>query len=86
MVDAPLAINRIIGRPLLKALKAVTLIYHLTMKFPKTKGIGKVQGNQYNSRECYNKFLWIVEKDNRLPRTSVGKVVASSSKRSDVTE
>ena len=76
MVDAPSAINGIIGR----------LLYHLTMKFPTTEGIGEVRGNQYNSRECYNKSLWIVEKDNRSPRMSVGKVVVNSSKRSYVTK
>ena len=86
VVDAPSAINRIIGRSLLKALKVATLIYHLTMKSPTDEGIGKVHGNQYDSREYYNKSLRIVEKDNRSPRTSVGKAVASSSKRSDVTE
>ena len=36
------AFNRVIGRPLLKTLKAVTLIHCLTMKFPMTTGIGKV--------------------------------------------
>ena len=51
VVDALSAINEIIGRPLLKALKAATSIYHLTMKFPTTKGIGKVRGNQYYSRD-----------------------------------
>ena len=86
VVDAPSAINGIIGRPLLKALKATTLIYHLTMKFPKAKGMGEVWGDQYDSRECYNKSLWIVEKDNKSQRASMGKVVASSSKRSDVTK
>ena len=34
VVDYLSAINEIIRRPLLKALKAVTSIYHLTMKFP----------------------------------------------------
>ena len=34
IVDCPLVVNRIIERPLLKALKAVILIYHLTVKFP----------------------------------------------------
>ena len=57
VVDASSSINRIIGRPLLKALKAATLIYHLIMKFPTTEGTSEVQGNQYDSRECYNKFL-----------------------------
>ena len=42
VVDAPSAINRIIGRPLLKALKVATLIYHLTMKFSTAEGIGEV--------------------------------------------
>ena len=86
VVDAPSAINEIIRRPLLRALKAATSIYHLTIKFSTAEGIGVVRGNQYDSRECYNKFLWIVEKDNRSPRASVGKAVASLSKRSDVTE
>ena len=34
VVDYPSAINGIIRRPFLKALKAVTSIYHLTVKFP----------------------------------------------------
>ena len=42
VVKYPLAINRIIGRLLLKALKAVTSTYHLIMKFPTTEGIGEV--------------------------------------------
>ena len=35
-VDCPSAFNGVIGRPLLKALRVVTLIYYLTMKFPTT--------------------------------------------------
>ena len=64
VVDTPLAINGMIGRPLVKALKAVTLIYHLPMKFQTAKGIGKVRGNHNDSRECYNKSFQIAEKDN----------------------
>ena len=41
-VDCPLAFNGVIGRPLLKALRAVTSIYCLTMKFPTATGIGQV--------------------------------------------
>ena len=33
VVDCPSTVNGIIGRPLLKALKDVASIYHLTMKF-----------------------------------------------------
>ena len=42
VVDCPSAFNGVIGTSLLKALKAVTSIYHLTMKFPTAKGTGKV--------------------------------------------
>ena len=45
VVDASSVINGIIGRPLLKALKAATSIYHLTMKFPTAEGTGEVRGN-----------------------------------------
>ena len=80
IVDCPLAINGIIGRPLLKALKAVTSIYHLTMKFSTSKGTSEVRGNQYDAGECYNKSLRIAEKDGRFLRMGIGKVAASSSK------
>ena len=40
MVVECLAFNDVVRRPFLKALKAVTFIYHLMMKFPTTKGIG----------------------------------------------
>ena len=86
VVDALSAINRIIGRSLPKALKAATSIYHLTIKFSMAEETSEVQGNRYDSRECYNKSLWIAEKDNRSPRTSMEKVTASSSKRLDVTK
>ena len=57
VVDAPSAINRIIGRLIIKALKVTTSIYHLTMKFLTAERTGEVQGNQYDSREYYNKSL-----------------------------
>ena len=52
VVDCPSAVNGIIGRTLLKALNAITSIYHLTMKFSTTKGMGQVRGGKYVSREC----------------------------------
>ena len=83
VVNALSAIN---GRPLLKALKVATSICHFTMKFPTTEGTGEVRGNNYDSKECYNKSLRIVEKDNRSPRASMWKAVTSLSKRSGVTK
>ena len=60
--------NGVTGIPLLKVLKVVTSIYHLTMKFPTAEEIGQVRGSQYDSREHYNKSLKLVEKENRLPQ------------------
>ena len=75
MVDCPSVVNGIIGRPILKALKVITLIYHLTMKFPTAEGMGQVRGSQYDSKECYNKSLRLAEKERKLPQTmEVGKV------------
>lgn len=53
MVDHGSSYNAIIGRPLLKEMRVVTSIYHLSMKFPTPGGIGVVRGCQYDSRECY---------------------------------
>ena len=58
----------------------VTSIYHLTVKFPIAEGTSEVQGNQYDSREFYNKSFRLAEKDGRLLRMGAGKVEASLSK------
>ena len=42
VIDQLSAFNAILGRPFLRALKAITSIYHLLMKFPTPNGIGKV--------------------------------------------
>ena len=66
VVDYPSAFNGIIGRLLLKALKVLTSIYHLTMKLPTTEGTGQVRGSQYDSRECYNKWLKVAKMKKNL--------------------
>ena len=66
IVDCPSVFNGVIGRPLLKVLKVVTSIYHLTMKFPIAEGTGHVQGIQYDERECYNKSLKLAEMEKKL--------------------
>ena len=45
VVDCPSTFNGVIGIPLLKALKAVTSIYHLMMKFSTVKGNRQVRGS-----------------------------------------
>ena len=42
-VKCPSTFNRILGRPLLKTLKVVTLIHCLKIKFPVAAGIGQVR-------------------------------------------
>ena len=49
--------NAIIGRPTLNNWKAVTLTYHLSVKFPTNYGVGQVQGDQLAARECYLAML-----------------------------
>ena len=44
IIKCPSAFNGVLGRALLKALKAVTSIHCLIMKFPTIVGIGHVRG------------------------------------------
>ena len=67
VVKCSLAFNGVLGRPLLKALKVVTSIHCLTMKFPTAAWIGQVQGRQCDSRECYSKSLELAEMRPELP-------------------
>lgn len=45
VVDCPSAFNALLGRPTLKALKVVTSIYHLAMRFLTLEGIETVKGS-----------------------------------------
>ena len=51
------AFNAVLNKPSLRALKAITNIYHLLMKFPTPNGLGKVHGNQNKAKECYNQAV-----------------------------
>ena len=42
VIDQPSAFNIVLDRPFLRALKAITSIYHFLMKFPTPNGIGQV--------------------------------------------
>ena len=67
-VKYPSAFNDVLGRLLLKALKAVTSIHCLTMKFHTKAGIGQIQGRQGDFRECYGKSLELAEIGLELPQ------------------
>ncbi|KAM6543255.1 hypothetical protein CsatB_007702 [Cannabis sativa] len=62
VVDQYSAYTAVIGRPLLKEMKIITSIYHLTIKFPTPTGVGSVRGVQSDSRECYNAAVKLAEK------------------------
>ena len=66
--NCPSAFNGVIGRSLLKALRAVVSIHCLTMKFPTAMGTGQVQWRQCDSREYYNRSLELAEKERKLTR------------------
>lgn len=65
VVDQPSAYNAIVGRPILKEMRVVTSIYHLSMKFPTPQGVGCVRGIQFESRKCYNKALRSAKRRNK---------------------
>ena len=54
IVDAPSAYNMLLGRPSLKAIKAIPSAYHMMIKFPTISGVGMVRGDQRVARECYS--------------------------------
>ena len=57
VIDQPSAFNVVLERPSLRALKAITNIYHLLMKFPTPNIVGQVRINQEENRRCYNQAV-----------------------------
>ncbi|XP_063935619.1 uncharacterized protein LOC135147089 [Daucus carota subsp. sativus] len=57
IVNEDISYNGILGRPIVRHMRIVTSIYHLSMKFPTPNGVGCVQGCQADSRECYSRAL-----------------------------
>ena len=59
VVNCSSAYSAILGRPTLNSWKAVTLTYHLIIKFPTEYGVGEVCGDQMVAHECYIAMLEI---------------------------
>ncbi|XP_022893840.1 uncharacterized protein LOC111408298 [Olea europaea var. sylvestris] len=53
VVKIPMAYNTIYGWPLLNAAGAVPSTYHQIMKFPTSRRVRSVRGDQHASRKCY---------------------------------
>ncbi|XP_074336725.1 uncharacterized protein LOC141673896 [Apium graveolens] len=64
VVDQPCAYNVIVGRPLMRAMRMVISIHHITVKFPTPTGVGFLKSCQYESRVCYNQALRAAESEN----------------------
>ena len=62
--------NAILGRPTLVAMKAITSIYHLCLKFPTPGGVGVLRGNQYEARMCYTTSVKSAPADPKRKRTA----------------
>ena len=57
VVNCSFTYNTILGYPTLNSWKAVTLTYHLMIKFPIEYEVGEVLGDQVVTRECYIAML-----------------------------
>ena len=53
IVEAPSEYNMLLGRPSLNAIRAIPSAYHMVVKFPTEKGLGRARGDQRIVRECY---------------------------------
>ena len=54
IVEAPSTYNMLLGRPSLNTIKVIPFTYHMMIKFPTTRGVGMVRGDQRVARECYS--------------------------------
>ena len=70
MVKGRSSYNAILGRPVLVAMRAVTSIYHLCLKFPTPSGVEVVRGNQYEARMCYTSSVKSAPADSKGKRTA----------------
>ena len=66
VINQPSTFNAVLDRPSLRALKAITSIYHLLMKFPTPMGVEKIHGNHSEARECYNQAVKKVSRPRQM--------------------
>ncbi|CAI9753657.1 unnamed protein product [Fraxinus pennsylvanica] len=61
VVKTPMVYNTIYSRPLLNAVGAIPSTYHQVTKFPTSRSMGNVRGDQQSSRKCYIDSIWTKE-------------------------
>ena len=62
--------NAILGRPTLVAMRSVTSIYHVCLKFPTPGGVGVIRGNQYEAWMCYTTSVRSAPAEPKVKRTA----------------
>ncbi|KAL2526895.1 Uncharacterized protein Adt_11949 [Abeliophyllum distichum] len=67
VVDTHSAYDRVLERPTLKDLQAITSIHHLAMKFLKLCSVAKICNNQTKARACYMNDLQKAAKHKDAP-------------------
>ncbi|XP_073287581.1 uncharacterized protein [Primulina huaijiensis] len=65
VVDAPSSYNTILGRPVMKELRAVAFTYHQKIKFSVGSQVGEVRGDQLSSQKCYVEAVRVDQKKAR---------------------
>lgn len=73
VISAASSYNAILGRTTITALRAITSIPHLKMKFPTDFGVGEVVGDQNTARQCY--LVTVKPKKTNISNTSVNQVM-----------
>ena len=62
VVNQSVGYNVIIGIPVMKEMRMMLSIYHLTVKFSTPHGTGRINQCQYDYHDCYNRALKFDEK------------------------
>lgn len=73
VVNAISSYNAILGRTTLAALKAITSIPHLKIKFPTDFGMGEVCGDQKAFHQCYVGYA--IPKRKTIQESSICQIV-----------
>lgn len=79
VVNTPSVYNAILGRPMLVGLGAIASMRHLAIKFPTSKGIGIIRGNQLAAREYY-----VVSTHGKGDTTAQSLILAADAEKADV--
>ena len=85
VVDCLSSYNAILGRPTLNSWTAVTLTYHMMIKFPIEYEVGEVRRDQVVAHECYIAMLEMNDHQQTMCIEEQQKIVESVENLKEVT-